>query len=174
MKKTMQSLILSFLLLMGSNAFALEGKKNTNFLEKMEISLNETQAKVLGEISDSTDIELMETYGDVLLELIFNDSALIHETGISQDKSIRENVELLYSDDAKEFMLNSAEAKLTEFGSLKAFKKAAKKQEKSLKKNQKGLGRALTVVVSYITLPFFMIFGPWGWVYWLVLFGYWS
>ena len=103
MKKTMQSLILSFLLLMGSNAFALEGKKNTNFLEKMEISLSETQAKVLGELSESTDIELMETYGDVLLELIFNDSALIHETGISQDKSIRENVELLYSDDAKEF-----------------------------------------------------------------------
>lgn len=178
MTNTIKIAALSFFLLVGSNAFAVQGpnadRKEINFLVKMEQQLEETQVEVRQEIAEASDAELMDKYGDVLLEMIFSDSAVVQETGISVEKDIRTNVELLFSDDAKNFLLDSAEAKLEEFGSLKAFKKQAKKAEKALKSKHKGLGRALVVVASYIVLPFFLIFGPWGWVYWSVLFGYWS
>ena len=174
MKNLIKVTTLSFFLLISSNAFAVQGKKESRFLVKMEKQLEETQLEVQEEIATATDAELMEKYGDVLLELIFADSTLVEKTGISVNHDIRTNVELLYSDDAKNFLLDSAEAKLEELGSLKAFKKESKKAEKALKSKHKGLGRALTVIASYIVLPFFIIFGPWGWVYWSVLFGYWS
>lgn len=165
---------MSFFLLVSSNAFAIEGKKERNFLQKIESQLEETQAIALEELASSSDEELMEKYGDVLLEIIFTDSALVIEAGLDTSKGIRENVELLFSNKTKNFLLDSAEAKLEEAGSVKNFKKQAKKAEKALASKHKGLGRALTIIASYITLPFFLIFGPWGWVYWSVLFGYWG
>lgn len=178
MKKTMHSLVLSFFLLLSSNAFALEGKKENRFLQKMEQQLDQTQVEVLADIEEASDEELLEKYGDVILELVFIDSPILTEVGISLNNNIRENVELLYSDAAKEFLLSSAETKLSELGSLKAFNKAVKKNEKLLKSKNKGffraIGRFMVDVVSIITLPFFFIFGPWGWVYWAVLFGHWS
>lgn len=178
MFKTLHITILSFFLLVSSNAFAVQGKKESRFLTKMEKQLNETQADVQAEIAESTDAELMEKYGDVILEMIFADAAIVQELGISQDLDIRSNVELLYSDDAKAFLLGNAEAALEEAGSLKAFKKQVKSAEKALKSTNKGffraVGRFITNVVSILVLPFFIIFGPWGWIYWAVLFGHWS
>ena len=174
MTKTFRVTVLSFFLLVSSNAFAVQGKSTSNFLEKMEQQLNDTQAEVSEELKNSSDSDLMEKYGDTILGLIYADSALVAGAGLSVEKGIRANVELLFSDDAKNFLLDSAEAKLEEAGSLKNFKKMASGAEKALKSKNKGIGRVLEMIVSYITLPFFLIFGPWGWVYWSVLFGYWS
>lgn len=174
MTKTLRVTVLSFFLLVSSNAFAIQGREKSNFLEKMEQQLNDTQAEVAKELKNSSDQELMEKYGDTVLGLIYADSAFVTRAGLSVDKGIRGNVELLFSDDAKNFLLDSAQAKLEEAGSVKNFKKMASRAEKALKSKNKGIGRVLEMIVSYITLPFFLIFGPWGWVYWSVLFGYWS
>jgi len=173
MKNMIKVSVLSFFLLLSSNAFALQGKEAA-FIEKIEKGLEETQLVVQEELASATDEELLEKYGDVLLEAIFADSPIVETTGISIDNDIRTNVELLFSDKAKNFLVSNVKEKLEDAGSIKAFKKEAKKVEKNLKKKHKGLGRVLVVIVSYITAPFFFIFGPWGWVYWSVLFGYWS
>ncbi len=174
MTKTIRVMILSFFLLISSNAFAVQGSKEANFIEKMEKQLDKTQAEVRMELDSFSDEELMEKYGDIILEIIFSDSALVSKAGLSVDEGIRGNVELLFSNKTKDFLLESATARLEEAGSVKNFKKLAAKAEKALTSKNKSLGRVLTLMVSYITLPFFLIFGPWGWVYWSVLFGYWG
>jgi hypothetical protein len=174
MTKTFRVMIFSFFLLMSSNAFAVQGKIERNFLEKIQRQLDQTQVEVREELNSFSDEELMEKYGDVILEIIYSDSTLVSKAGLSIDEGIRGNVELLFSDKTKDFLLESATLRLEEAGSVKNFKRLASKKEKALTSKNKGLGRVLTVMVSYITLPFFLIFGPWGWVYWSVLFGYWS
>lgn len=157
MKKTITGLVLSFLILVSSNAYAVQGKREASFIQNMKEQLYNAQSNVLKEISNSTDGELLEKYGDVILELIHLDALIVGATGMSMKKGIRENSELLFSLSATDFIIRNIEEKINELGSLSKYKEAVRKNEKILNTNNKGffrsIGKGLKVLGFVAALP---------------------
>lgn len=156
MLKQLNILILSYLLLITT---ATAGTSKENFINKMEVQTTSIFNKANHDLSTKTEAELTESYGDYVLGIFYNSEETVATLGLSLKAPISENLERIFSPEGKELILKNLERAIDNAGSVKKFKKAAKRKLKNLEKDNifttmfNGVAYALQTVFLVITFP---------------------
>lgn len=158
--KTVRILILSYVLLMTS-AFA--GTSQERFMNKMEKQTESIFKTARQDLKTKSEAELTETYGDYVLAIFFNSEETVATLGLSLEAPISENLEKIFSVEGKDLIMKNLERSIDKAGSVKKFKKAARKKLQNLKHRGHehgpvefifhGIGEVLKTVFLIITFP---------------------
>lgn len=159
--KTLRIAILSWALLMTS-AFA--GTPREAFMNKMEKQTVSIFDKAIEDMAKKNDAELMDTYGDYVLAVVMSNENTVATLGLNLNDGIRSNLERIFSQEGKDLILKNLERQIDEAGSVKKFKKQAKKMLNSKLKHVHnshgpvknlfhGIGEVFKTVFLIITFP---------------------
>lgn len=159
--KTVRIFLLSYVLLMTS-AFA--GTPREAFVNKMEKQTTSIFKKAKQDLNEKTDKELTNTYGDYVLAVFLNNEDTVANLGLTIEDGIRANLEKIFSVEGKELIMKNLDRFIDEAGSVKKFKKLAKRKMKGNLKHRghdhgpiefvfHGIGQVLQTVFLIITFP---------------------